>query len=95
MRKVAGAVDDLFGTVIKQALALADREDRWADSLVWISDQAIFWAQHAEALAHFRAALEAGKTADAAERAAIRDTRQTMPVGGSTVVVLDQVRKRQ
>jgi hypothetical protein len=66
-----------------------------AVSLAWARDFMIEAAQHPEAYQHFREALRAGKTAAAAERAAIRDTRQTMPVGGSTVVVLDQVRKRQ
>jgi hypothetical protein len=77
--------------VIRDALALADKEDRMADSLVWIRDQAIFFAQHAEAVKTLRQAIEDGVPADAAERAAIRAARTTHPVGGPAIAVLHVV----
>ena len=92
MRKTAAPVDDCFEHTVSAAMKIADKEDRMADSLVWVRDQAIFFAQHGEAVARFRELLEAGHSADYAGRAAIRDTRTTMPVGGAAITVLDQVR---
>jgi hypothetical protein len=81
-------VADLYGGVIKAAIAQADKEDRMADSLVWLRDQCIFFAQHPEAIHALRAALEQGKTPAAAERAALMASRVTRPVGGSMISVL-------
>lgn len=88
MRKVAAAVDDLFGTVIRDAMALADQEDRMADSLVWMADQAIFLAQHGEAFSRFREDVERQEAA----RTAIAQDATTRPAGGTVVSILDRVR---
>lgn len=94
-RHLSIVVDPAFTGVIASAQKLADDEAVMAQSLSWARDFMIEAAQHPEAYQHFREALRAGKTAEAAERAALRDTRRTMPVGGSTVVILDQVRAKR
>lgn len=95
MRKVAGAVDDLFGTVIREAISLAEREDRMADSLVWIADQAIFLAQHGEAFTRFREDVERQEAADLPARTPVPSGAVTEPVGGSVVSILNRVRARR
>lgn len=95
MRRIAGSVDDLFGTVIRDALALADREDRMADSLAWVSNQAIFLAQHGEAYRRFREDLERQEFADRAARTSVAADAVTEPVGGAVVSIFDRVRARR
>ncbi|MBN6819553.1 hypothetical protein JRF84_08115 [Methylobacterium organophilum] len=76
-------------------MALADHEDRMADSLVWVSDQCIFMAQHGEAYRRFREDLERQEAADLAARTPVAASAVTEPVGGSVVSIFDRVRARR
>lgn len=91
MRKVAASIDDLFGTVISDAMKLAAKEDGMADSLVWVRDQCIFLAQHGEAFERVRREIEHEASANAST--AINPSVSTRPNGGSVVSILDQARR--
>lgn len=91
MRKVAASIDDLYGTVIRDAMAIAKREDGMADALVWVRDQAIFLAQHPEAFTRVREDIERREAAQNA-RTGIEGSAETRSAGGSVVSLLDHVR---
>ena len=74
--------------MIAAAIAQADKEDRMADSLVWLRDFCIWAAGNAEAIQALRDAIDQGKTYSTAERAALQAGRITKPVGGPMIAVL-------
>lgn len=79
MRKVAGSVDDLFGTVIADALAVANKEDAMADSLEWAREFFIDLAMFPQEIQQFVNELKSGKSSIAARQAVLRSGARPAP----------------